>query len=241
MRSQIRREYLRLKPLLAALSGQSAVASCAPMPPGSHRRSHADRRIVVAVPDDAGDFRKALDAFVWDFLRLRQEIEGREKITPGRAQTQREEYQWLRRRVADAYRSIEEPFAEFVRAEPEHDPRFTDHLGLDDVDDVPADYPITAWWRALTLAEALDNFQAADEGHLREALHRHHAVLDAFADWSRRPPEPEVRTVAVNAAVPRQPSARTKDSWINNQWVVGIGVTTIGGLIVVLIAYVLSH
>ncbi len=196
---------------------------------------------MVAVPDDAGDFRKALDAFVEDFLRLRREIQGTERISPRRAQTQREEYQWLRRRVADAYRSVEEPFAEFVRGEPEHDLRVADDLGRDDVDDLPADYPITAWWRALTLDEALDNFQAADEGQLRETLHRHHAVLDAYADWLRRRPEPEVKTVAVNAAGPRQPSAATKGSWANNQWVVGIGVTTIGGLIVVLIVYVASH
>ena len=35
------------------------------------------------------------------------------------------------------------PQSTFVRAEPEHDLHFTDYLGLDDVDGLPADYPIT--------------------------------------------------------------------------------------------------
>jgi hypothetical protein len=176
---------------------------------------------VLAVADEAGDFRFALDAFVEDFLRLRRRIQGRERVPSLPTPMEREEYQALRRRVADAYRGVEEPFAEFVRSEPEHD---------------LAGAPITSWWRALTLDEALDAFQAADDGQLRAELHRQHAVLDGFADWSNRRPER-----AGTPEAPSEPTAATKGSWLNNEWVVGVGVTTIGGLIVVLIVYVVSH
>jgi len=186
---------------------------------------------------DVQHFRGTLDAFVEDFLRLRGDIADTPESPPGGSEMQGEEYQALRRDVDNSFRAVEESFVTFVRTEPEYDLRHTDYFGLDDVDDVHADFPITSWWRPLTLGEALDEFANVDAPAMRGNLRRQHAVLDAFSGWIDHQPEPQPSPLGrVPAANPqRSVTARGGLAWINNPWLVTIGGTVIATLLVLAI------
>jgi len=194
----------------------------------------------------ASRLKEAFERYMRTFLAHRRELQG--DLSDQRVNEIRDEYRTLQRAVVAAYRPVRDLFHGFIEEEPGFDQR--NQMFDDGIGDIPLEYPLTSWWRPLTFDEARANWANADDDHIEQHLQRMLAVLEAFEDWARveRPvaAQPQQEPVPKRSEHPIVTASRMQrekpgriNAALNHGWTITIVGTTIGGLMVAGVIYLI--
>jgi hypothetical protein len=148
----------------------------------SQLRARRLRLLAEARASRARDLREALQAYMGLLLRLRHE-----DLESSELHAARDEYRQHQRALVDIFGPLRSHFERFVDAEPQYDLRGEMYEPGTGAYYLSPDYPITYWWRPLTLDEAIANWSNVDDDHIRHHLDRQLAVIDAFEAWLAQP------------------------------------------------------